>query len=982
MKKRLTAILLSAIMIIGMLPAVALAADYADTSGHWAEGAINRWSGYGVVNGKTGSTFDPEAEMTRAEAAQVFANLLGLNKEADLSAYADAQDDWFTSAIAKCVAAGILNGKGDGVMDPNGLITREEFLTMYARAVCISNGADPAEAKTGLEQKGFADTAQVSDWAADAIGTLVDKGYVNGMTETNIAPQANINRASVMALLDQSISTYVGKDSTETTVAAKSEGITLIANPAVTTVTGTADVVVVAAGSEKYDRETGEFEHNDIRVESAKMPVARVQGENITVTLALSTTAEDATVTETGVDSIIVIESTSEAKNASVEAEGAKIIVKDGAKAESVTVAETAKSATVETAKNATVGTVTIAAESATATVAGKVETVKVEETAKNATIDTKSTAKVETVENKAENTAVTGTGSVGAVKSSEDVKVETKNTKVENTSETKEIAVTDNKGKETKVDSGTTGQTTPSAPTGGGGGGGHSHSYTGYVAISSTQHKGTCSCGETTTADHTMVEDICSVCGYKADSVAVIYGTPDQYFATLANAVEAAQAGETVTLLADAELTGDITISEKVTLDLNGKTIETAAYKFAINGAAVTVTGNGKVTKQTENTHVTEPEEGYLPNPVFEVKQKGSLTVENGIFESKSFAAFNINDATFTMEDGLIKCTNAKKYDTKCLVKGTNGATMNILGGTIESYEGCGDYFGMYGVWTEVNSTLNLGKEGTNGPTIHSYYAPITMNGSTSPAFINVFSGTFIADCDCADAEEDMNVMQIAADNANGTKVNIYGGTFTQTAATNKTSHVIEIRWASEKTINIYGGTFCSNSSVIHKNNVREEANTNLSITGGIYSSNPAEYVAPGYAASKNSDNTYNVKYLFAYKPDGTASAGTEEDPFLIATSTQFMGINNVCLSKTGSYCFKLTEDIDISTKYSGYKAGDLYLCVVYFYNCSFNGGGHTITCKSTVPFYDGSGSTFENLTVNGDDSKKAFCIKLKTVC
>ena len=42
-----------------------------DTEGHWAESAIERWSGYGVVEGRGDGTFAPEAELSRAEMAQV-----------------------------------------------------------------------------------------------------------------------------------------------------------------------------------------------------------------------------------------------------------------------------------------------------------------------------------------------------------------------------------------------------------------------------------------------------------------------------------------------------------------------------------------------------------------------------------------------------------------------------------------------------------------------------------------------------------------------------------------------------------------------------------------------------------------------------------------------------------------------------------------------------------------------------------------------
>ena len=47
--------------------------SYNDTDGHWAENAINRWTGYGVVAGD-GVSFSPEAPLTRAMMATIISN--------------------------------------------------------------------------------------------------------------------------------------------------------------------------------------------------------------------------------------------------------------------------------------------------------------------------------------------------------------------------------------------------------------------------------------------------------------------------------------------------------------------------------------------------------------------------------------------------------------------------------------------------------------------------------------------------------------------------------------------------------------------------------------------------------------------------------------------------------------------------------------------------------------------------------------------
>lgn len=238
MKKKVLAIITSACLATAMLPASALAVDFSDTQNHWAAEAIDRWSDYGVVNGMGGNTFAPGGDMTRAQAAQVFANLLKLDGQADMSGYTDVPADaWYADALAACVDKGILNGVGNGAMNPEGTITREMFFTMFARALGI-------EEATSLNQP-FADSGSISSWARGSVYALVNHGYVHGMTGTTIAPGADINRASVMALLDQTIVEYVVTNGTYTV---NEDGVVLVLADNVT-VSGSGDVNVVV-GSE------------------------------------------------------------------------------------------------------------------------------------------------------------------------------------------------------------------------------------------------------------------------------------------------------------------------------------------------------------------------------------------------------------------------------------------------------------------------------------------------------------------------------------------------------------------------------------------------------------------------------------------------------------------------------------------------------------------------------------------------------------
>ena len=266
-KKHVMALLLCLAMVLSLLPMTALAADYDDTDGHWAENEIDRWTEAGVVHGEGNGEFNPDGNMTRAEAAQVFVNLLKLKDKADITAYADVDPDaWYADAIAKVVKAGIMNGVASNAMAPEETLTREQMFVMMGRAL----GVEPADTC----DKTFADGAETDSWAQGYINALVNMGVINGVDSTHIAPLDDINRASVMKALDSLIGGYAYEEGQ--TVEIVEGKITLIVADDVT-VTGTADpgLPIIVAG------EAGTVDMKDVEGEATvQVQVSDVAIEN------------------------------------------------------------------------------------------------------------------------------------------------------------------------------------------------------------------------------------------------------------------------------------------------------------------------------------------------------------------------------------------------------------------------------------------------------------------------------------------------------------------------------------------------------------------------------------------------------------------------------------------------------------------------------------------------------------------------------
>ena len=220
MKRKALSLILAFAMAVSLFTVGASAAEptYGDTAGHWAEASIERWSGYGIIQGSNGK-FDPDGQLTCAQLATILARLLKLPAAKDAGFIDNPADAWYYDAINRCAAAGILKGNGDGTVTPNASITRERAMVMLGRAL----GIEPIE-NPNLTQ--FTDGAQVASYARGMLAALIRAGIVGGVTADQLAPQNNITRAATVTILDRAIGTYA--DKAGETVNADGKGLVLV----------------------------------------------------------------------------------------------------------------------------------------------------------------------------------------------------------------------------------------------------------------------------------------------------------------------------------------------------------------------------------------------------------------------------------------------------------------------------------------------------------------------------------------------------------------------------------------------------------------------------------------------------------------------------------------------------------------------------------------------------------------------------------
>lgn len=296
MKRRFVAVLLSLCLILAFIPVSAMAVEFDDAQGHWAEAAIDRWSDAGVVSGVGNNDFDPEGEMNRAQAASVFSELLQLTDEADISNFTDIPDNaWYAGHIAKCVDVGIMAGMSDTTMEPETTLSREMFFTMFAQAMGIER-EETSDVK-------FNDSAEASSWAVGYINALANRGFISGMGDGSVEPLSDINRASVMALLNQAIVTYAVEEGAQNVdgtgiVLVLADNVSITADEPITVVVANEGATVSLAGA------TGGAEvialENNVAVTDAPVGTTIAAKEGVTGTTANGqTVAPDSEITIT-----------------------------------------------------------------------------------------------------------------------------------------------------------------------------------------------------------------------------------------------------------------------------------------------------------------------------------------------------------------------------------------------------------------------------------------------------------------------------------------------------------------------------------------------------------------------------------------------------------------------------------------------------------------------------------------------------------
>ncbi len=175
--------------------------DITGVQAHKNHPAIESLASRGIINGKTENKFEPEATMTRAEFATIVVQSLGLKPIANDKFTDVLSSDWYAPYVGTAGSYGIVNGTSETTFNPNGTISRQEAAAMVARAAKLCGMETETEVgmiRDVLAQ--FGDYVKTAEWSREALAFCYNKNILD-QSDLEIRPNDNILRSEIAQML-------------------------------------------------------------------------------------------------------------------------------------------------------------------------------------------------------------------------------------------------------------------------------------------------------------------------------------------------------------------------------------------------------------------------------------------------------------------------------------------------------------------------------------------------------------------------------------------------------------------------------------------------------------------------------------------------------------------------------------------------------------------------------------------------------------
>ncbi len=201
--KKILSVLLCAAMLLSVamtgLVSAAEELPFTDVPDKWYKKAVANVYEEGIMTGKTDTTFDPEANITRAEVVTAFARVActNISGKGDELTFTDTKTGkWYSDSVGWAAECGIVKGRGDGRFSPSDNITRAELASIIVNFVNYMELKLPDNSKIDS----FADAGTFAKWMKAPIEEVRRNGLMQG-SDGKFNPTGTATRAEIAQVI-------------------------------------------------------------------------------------------------------------------------------------------------------------------------------------------------------------------------------------------------------------------------------------------------------------------------------------------------------------------------------------------------------------------------------------------------------------------------------------------------------------------------------------------------------------------------------------------------------------------------------------------------------------------------------------------------------------------------------------------------------------------------------------------------------------
>lgn len=181
-------------------------AGFEDVGANVHREAIDCLAWWGIIEGKTSSTFDPGSRVRRDQMASIVARLLeaaGVSLPADApDAFTDDEGSVHEGNINALAALDVISGRTATIFAPGAQVTRGQAASLLARAYAAAAGVSLADGTDAFTD----DDGTTHEENINAVATA---GWVNGTGPETFNPNGNATRAQLSSMVARMLGTLV-----------------------------------------------------------------------------------------------------------------------------------------------------------------------------------------------------------------------------------------------------------------------------------------------------------------------------------------------------------------------------------------------------------------------------------------------------------------------------------------------------------------------------------------------------------------------------------------------------------------------------------------------------------------------------------------------------------------------------------------------------------------------------------------------------